>query len=614
MTMRIRTLLLALAVLLPQVASAQTQPSFAFERDIPVPIIEKETSVWVDLDLHAQQADHAAFLLIDGAGNPVPFKEHVYASNLLGWAEVMATPRAADTVPPTDVSMLKDGDVATAFQPVAARDHVFRFRLTQEEAPTSLSFRLQSGWIEAINVKLGDGSTMKDAFVGSPGGTRVALSGERASVVEVSVKAGEGVLSIAEMELHAPTSRLLFRAKPGERYMLRYGTKDKVTPPSSGGVFADDDAVHVVVGSLRTIASGGPDRDGDGMPDSLDNCVAKANANQADSDRDGLGDACDNAPFIANAGQGDRDRDGVGDARDNCPDLQNTDQRETDFDGVGWACEDDDFDGVLNGLDNCVGVANTDQRDLNNNKIGDVCQNDIDRDGVPRDLDNCSTKANPDQTDSDKDGIGDLCDVCPDHVDPQQIDRDRNGIGDVCQNALQSKNRDTDGDTVPDETDICRAIPNPDQADKDEDKVGDACDNCPAHKNPDQYDSDRDGKGDFCTDTDSDGLLDPEDNCSVYANADQKDADEDGIGDPCDDPDQDGIETARDNCPFDANPMQSDEDDDGDGNICDGSDDRWSEQHPWLLWASMIGAVLLLVGLGALILSKTPTEQESNDS
>jgi hypothetical protein len=44
------------------------------------------------------------------------------------------------------------------------------------------------------------------------------------------------------------------------------------------------------------------DTDGDGVPDSTDNCVATANPDQMDSDGDGHGDACDACPATANPG------------------------------------------------------------------------------------------------------------------------------------------------------------------------------------------------------------------------------------------------------------------------------------------------------------------------
>ena len=47
--------------------------------------------------------------------------------------------------------------------------------------------------------------------------------------------------------------------------------------------------------SLRVVA----DADGDGVPDSLDNCPTTPNADQLDTDADGIGDACDNTAPVA---------------------------------------------------------------------------------------------------------------------------------------------------------------------------------------------------------------------------------------------------------------------------------------------------------------------------
>jgi hypothetical protein len=76
---------------------------------------------------------------------------------------------------------------------------------------------------------------------------------------------------------------------------------------------------------------GGDDRDGDGVKDAVDNCVAVANADQADLDRDGQGDACDL----------DDDNDGIADLIDNCPRVANANQLDRDNDGVGDVCDSD---------------------------------------------------------------------------------------------------------------------------------------------------------------------------------------------------------------------------------------------------------------------------------
>jgi hypothetical protein len=214
-----------------------------------------------------------------------------------------------------------------------------------------------------------------------------------------------------------------------------------------------------------------PDKDGDGVADVADNCVATPNPNQADLDGDTLGDACDP----------DDDLDGWMDTIDNCPSTPNLDendhQRDLDKDGLGDVCDpDSDGDGLLNGSDA-----------------------DDDNDGVPDVADNCALAPNPGQGDADQDGSGDAC----------SIDDDADGFEDAVEREFGSNPVQkvsvpefaglgvscTDG--VDNDLDGRSDALDPSCIDADADFVPDLLDNCPSVPNH-QWDHDRDGLGDEC--------------------------------------------------------------------------------------------------------------------
>jgi streptogramin lyase len=123
-------------------------------------------------------------------------------------------------------------------------------------------------------------------------------------------------------------NRSLVVSNQGAKEILRLdppsGVQTEVAPVP---VFSD------IRGIALDLAASPPvlDSDGDGTPESTDNCPELANPDQLDSDVDGRGDVCDD----------DDDGDGIADLSDNCSLLATTDQTDSNQDGFGNRCDAD---------------------------------------------------------------------------------------------------------------------------------------------------------------------------------------------------------------------------------------------------------------------------------
>jgi hypothetical protein len=162
------------------------------------------------------------------------------------------------------------------------------------------------------------------------------------------------------------------------------------------------------------------DLDGDGWPDSTDNCIDTPNPDQADGDLDDIGDVCETGS--------DHDNDGLMNDVDPCPEAFDWWAAESggdstvpasadiDADGVPDSCDPDaDGDGVANASDVCIG---DDTADFDDDGIPNDCDGDADNDGA-----------------TTREGLRpDVCPPQPDRfpLDPTRIgDYDEDGIDDL---------------------------------------------------------------------------------------------------------------------------------------------------------------------------------------
>jgi putative hemolysin len=170
--------------------------------------------------------------------------------------------------------------------------------------------------------------------------------------------------------------------------------------------------------------------------------------------------------------ESDTDGDGVPDTADNCPLDYNPDQTDTDGDGLGDACDEDDDDDTVADGEDADPLNEFVCQDLDADSCDDCSilgQPDVSQDGTDTDSDGACDASDPDDDDDDFDDavenyIGtDPLDDCPDVVAPESGAQCGNGLDDdgdtrvddgcppvgpaesgaQCENAV-----DDDGDTV----------------------------------------------------------------------------------------------------------------------------------------------------------------------
>lgn len=179
-----------------------------------------------------------------------------------------------------------------------------------------------------------------------------------------------------------------------------------------------------------------PDRDGDGIGDTVDQCPDAAEDKDGDRDTDGCPD------------DGDRDKDGIVDSRDRCPDEPEDKDGDQDEDGCPDLLVDRDGDGIGDTADKCIDTP----EDKDAFEDDDGCpEPDNDKDAVfdavdkcplqPEDVDNFEDADGCPDPDNDQDRVADAQDQCPNQPEDYDGDQDADGCPDLYKNIIVRDDR-----------------------------------------------------------------------------------------------------------------------------------------------------------------------------
>jgi hypothetical protein len=204
-----------------------------------------------------------------------------------------------------------------------------------------------------------------------PSGTVFDIEAEQLALITTDVPNDETLIfdlaaGTAQLESETPSELLA-----NDPFLMGFAREIEVQTLAPGGIVFESGPSAATVDALGAVtwlgvitappgAGGGggggtpppTDSDGDGVPNSSDNCDTVPNPTQTNTDGDSMGDACDP----------DDDNDGILDVSDNCRTTPNADQTNTDGDAFGDACDpDDDNDGLSDVLE--IGTYGTDPLD-----------------------------------------------------------------------------------------------------------------------------------------------------------------------------------------------------------------------------------------------------------